>query len=144
MILGIGTDIVNCERFERPLKSYREKFLRKVLTNAEISYAEEKLAPLQSFLGDAAALKHLSLIVGKIFAAKEAFVKALGTGFRNGVRLQDIEVRRTKQGKPYFHVVGHTKHVLDNLSPIGMHSEVHLTLSDDAPYATAYVIICAI
>jgi holo-[acyl-carrier protein] synthase len=144
MIIGIGTDIVDCTRLERPLRMYREKFLQKILTPLEIRHAEDKLAPINTFLGDDASYQHLSLIVGKFFAAKEAFVKALGTGFRDGVRMQDIEVHRDKHGKPFFKIKGHTKHVLDNLSPIGMHSEIHLSLSDEAPYATAYVIISAL
>ncbi len=96
-MINIGIDIVKTTRIERMYKKYGERFLKKVFTNEEIKYSMER----KNFLSHLAAR----------FAAKEAFLKALGTGLSKGISLKEIEVKREK-GAPFLNIYGRAKEIL--------------------------------
>ena len=125
MILGIGTDIVNIGRIEKLIQRFGERFLTRIFTQNEREAASLKSIQKTAYLA-------------KRFAAKEAFSKALGTGFRHGLRFQQIEVVNDKNGKPMIQLYDYAKKILDQKTD---HYEIHLSLSDDIPYAQAFVVI---
>lgn len=122
MIYGIGTDIVYIPRILRILQKYGGKFLNKVYTKKEIEISTK-------YNSQEVRAKYFA----KRFAAKEAFVKALGTGFSQGIIMKDIEIYSNIRGKPYLAI---TKDF------ISKDYKIHLSLSDDQDYATAFVVIC--
>ncbi|AGJ98475.1 Holo-[acyl-carrier-protein] synthase [Wolbachia endosymbiont of Drosophila simulans wNo] len=122
MIYGIGTDIVYIPRILRISQKYGEKFLNKVYTKKEIEISKK-------YNSQEVRAKYFA----KRFAAKEAFVKALGTGFSQGIIMKDIEIYSNIRGKPHLAI---TKDF------ISKDYKIHLSLSDDQDYATAFVVIC--
>ncbi len=126
---GIGTDLVSIERIRRIWARYGMAFARRILAEAEaLELSQLSLAPY----ADPAAF------LAKRFAAKEAAVKALGTGFRaNGLWLKDIAVAHRQSGQPYL-VWSPRAQVLLNQQSI---HESHLSLSDEQAYALAFVIL---
>ncbi len=128
MILGIGTDIAYIPRIERLHKKFGQKFSNKILTTQEIEVITTKSG------------KQLYGHIAKRFAAKEAFVKALGTGFSQNISLHDIEIFNNKMGKPYYIINqklnDYILHTIFNQKFI-----VHLSLSDEYPIALAFAII---
>ena len=92
MIIGTGIDIVNIERIERLLTRWGDLFLRRVFVEGEVSRCQQQARPSECF-----ALR---------FAAKEAFLKAIGLGYREGIRLTDIEVVNDPMGKPSLRLHG--------------------------------------
>jgi len=124
MIIGIGTDIINKDRIEESINKFGDSFINKCFTDFEISESSQKKDKISFF--------------SKRFAAKEAFYKAIGTGFTNGVSWKDVEVHNDEKGKPNLYIKGKSKEILLSLvdNPI-----LHLTLSDDKPFAMATVII---
>ena len=122
MIYGIGTDIVYIPRILRVSQKYGEKFLNKVYTKKEIEISKK-------YNSQEVRAKYFA----KRFAAKEAFVKALGTGFSQGIIMKDIEIYSNIRGKPHLAI---TKDF------ISKDYKIHLSLSDDQDYATAFVVIC--
>ncbi|WP_264720162.1 holo-[acyl-carrier-protein] synthase [Wolbachia endosymbiont (group B) of Eucosma cana] len=122
MIYGIGTDIVYIPRILRISQKYGEKFLNKVYTKKEIEISKK-------YNRQEVRAKYFA----KRFAAKEAFVKALGTGFSQGIIMKDIEIYSNIRGKPHLAI---TKDF------ISKDYKIHLSLSDDQDYATAFVVIC--
>lgn len=122
-ILGIGTDIVEVARIAKLLRDKADEFLPRVFTTAEIAYCRAKANPALHFAGR--------------FAAKEAFMKALGTGWAKGVGFGEIGVLNTEEGKPALDVTGEAKRLLDGLGP----SFLWLSLSHTREYATATVVI---
>lgn len=122
MIYGIGTDIVYIARILRISQKYGEKFLNKVYTKKEIEISKK-------YNSQEVRAKYFA----KRFAAKEAFVKALGTGFSQGIIMKDIEIYSNIRGKPHLAI---TKDF------ISKDYKIHLSLSDDQDYATAFVVIC--
>jgi holo-[acyl-carrier protein] synthase len=131
MILGIGSDLCSIERIERSLARFGERFVRRVFTDAERAKAEGR--PLTR-----------AGTYAKRFAAKEAFSKAVGTGFRRGVFMKDIGVVNLPSGAPTLALAGGAKARLDALVPEGHLPQIHLTMTDDYPFAQAFVIITAI
>jgi holo-[acyl-carrier protein] synthase len=127
MITGLGSDIVQIERVEKSIKKFRNKFLHKIFTISEIEIAKV-------FTSD----KRIYSYYAKRFAAKEAFVKALGVGFRNGIKFTDIEVINDHNRKPSIALHGAAKNYMEQ-----NHSKakIHLSLTDDYPVAMAVVII---
>ncbi len=123
MIYGIGTDIVRVARIQANWERYGQRFATKILTPAELA----------GFAGD----KRPAAFLAKRFAAKEAMVKALGTGFRDGVKLSDIAVVHNAAGKPGLACSGHTRALMETAG-IG---ESHLSLADEQEYAVAFVIL---
>ena len=125
-IFGIGTDIINIKRMQHSLKKHRFSFKNRIFSKKEISYCEGK--------------KNSSAFYAKRFAAKEAFTKALGTGIRKGINLKDIEISNNIYGKPFILLKGNLPNYLKK--KIGSKKyDIHLSLSDDKPWAQATVII---
>ena len=128
IIVGIGSDLCSIERIERSLGRFGERFVRRVFTDAERARAEGR--PLTR-----------AGTYAKRFAAKEAFSKAVGTGFRRGVFMRDIGVVNKASGEPTLQLTGGAKERLDAMIPEGHAAEIHLTMTDDYPFAQAFVII---
>ncbi|MBI1300939.1 MAG: holo-ACP synthase [Alphaproteobacteria bacterium] len=133
MIIGIGTDIVDIHRIKKLLDDHGSRFKERCFTNQEQDYADSKSNELLNISAYA-----------KRFAAKEAAVKALGTGFVKGIKMTDIEVLNADAGQPFLRFHNGAEKVLAGHVPAGMHSKIHLSLSDEPPYAQAYVIIEAL
>jgi len=125
-IFGIGTDIVNIKRIEHLLKKHGFSFKNRIFSKKEISYCEKK--------------KNSSSFYAKRFAAKEAFTKALGTGIRKGVNLKNIEITNNVYGKPLILLKGNLSSYLKKKIKSSKY-DIHLSLSDDKPWAQATVII---
>ena len=125
-IFGIGTDIVNIRRIERSLKKHKFSFKNKIFSKKEISYCEKS--------------KNSGAFYAKRFAAKEAFSKALGTGIRKGVNLKNIEITNNVHGKPSISLKGNLANYLKKKIKCKKY-DIHLSLSDDKPWAQATVII---
>ena len=125
-IFGIGTDIVNIKRIKKILKNNGSRFKNKIFSENEINYCEKKRDPAPFY--------------AKRFAAKEAFTKALGTGFRKGITFKNISVINDKNGKPSIKLSGKVKRYLKKKIKSNKYS-IHLSLSDDRPWAQATVII---
>ena len=124
MIYGIGTDIVRIKRIEELYNNYREKFVEKILTNLEI----------EKFNSFAVKRRKISYLA-KRFAAKEAFVKALGTGFRGEINFNNIGVLNNKLGKPKMLLSKKIKDIIPN------NIKIHTSLSDEVDLVVAFVII---
>lgn len=123
MIFGIGTDIVRIPRMADNLTRYGERFAARILTGAEMAAFQNSTQQPQ--------------FLAKRFAAKEAAAKALGTGFRDGLRLRDIGVHNNALGKPVLEFSERAQQSLKNQG-IG---HAHLSLSDESEYAIAYVVL---
>ncbi|MFN4240427.1 MAG: holo-ACP synthase [Erythrobacter cryptus] len=131
MIIGLGSDLCNIERIARSLERYGERFERRVFTPVEIAKARRRPFTIAG-------------TYAKRFAAKEAFSKAVGTGFRRGVFMKDIGVINAPSGAPTLALTGGAAKRLEELTPKGHEARIHLTLTDDHPWAQAFVIIEAI
>jgi holo-[acyl-carrier protein] synthase len=130
MIIGLGNDIVDIRRIEKTLERYGERFIQRVFTTVEQAKSEKRAARAASY--------------AKRFAAKEACSKALGTGFRRGVFWRDMGVINEPSGRPTLILANGAKTQLDRITPAGCRALIHLTLTDDFPYAQAIVIISAV
>ena len=124
VIAGIGTDMIEVERI-RKFVSHESGRLDSVYTPAEIAYCSAKRFPEQHFAAR--------------FAAKEAFMKAMGTGWRDGIRFADIEIVHDELGKPALNVSGKAREVLEKM--VGSSYTVHVSMSHLKQFATATVII---
>jgi holo-[acyl-carrier protein] synthase len=131
VILGIGSDLCNIERIQASLDRFGDRFVRRVFTEIERAKAESRPFTRAG-------------TYAKRFAAKEAFSKAVGTGFKRGVFMRDIGVVNRESGAPTLALTGGAKERLDALTPVGHRAEVHLTITDDHPFAQAFVIIAAV
>ncbi|MFL6859989.1 MAG: holo-ACP synthase [Sphingomicrobium sp.] len=130
MIVGIGSDLCNIERIQHSLERWGDKFLNRVFTDIERAKAAKRPFTVAGTLA-------------KRFAAKEAFAKAVGTGFKRGVHMKDIGVVNLPSGKPTLQLTGGAKARLDALAPEGHAIDIHLTMTDDHPWAQAFVILTA-
>jgi len=130
MIIGIGSDLCNIERIQSSLDRFGERFTNRVFTDVERARAEKRPFTRAG-------------TYAKRFAAKEAFSKAVGTGFKRGVFMRDIGVVNKASGQPTLHLTGGAKQRLDDMTPAGHAAEVHLTMTDDHPFALAFVVITA-
>ncbi|OYX45178.1 holo-ACP synthase [Altererythrobacter fulvus] len=128
MIIGMGSDLCNIERIQNSLDRWGERFELRVFT--EIERAKAARRP-HTRAGTFA----------KRFAAKEAFSKAVGTGFKQGVFMKDIGVVNARSGAPTLELQGGALVRLQELTPEGHAAIVHLTLTDDHPWAQAFVVI---
>ena len=128
MIVGIGSDLCNIERIEKSLARWSDRFLHRVFTETERAKAASRPHTTAGTLA-------------KRFAAKEAFSKAVGTGFKRGVFMKDIGVVNLPSGQPTLALTGGAKLRLDALVPAGHRAHIHLTMTDDHPFAMAVVII---
>ena len=131
MIIGIGNDLCNIERIEQTLERFGERFENRVFTETEIALARRRRRTAETY--------------AKRFAAKEACAKALGTGVpRRGVHWKDLGVVNLPTGKPTLALTGGAAQRLEALTPVGHEAVIHLTITDDHPWAEAQVIIEAI
>ena len=128
MIVAIGSDLCNIERIRNSLERFGERFERRVFTDVERAKAGRR-----PFTRDGTYAKR--------FAAKEAFAKAVGTGFKAGVFMKDIGVVNAPSGAPTLALTGGAADRLAALIPPGHEAVVHLTLTDDHPWAQAFVVI---
>ena len=131
MILGIGNDLTNISRIEATLARFGERFLDRIFTPVERAKAERRKSVAQVY----------AATLAKRFAAKEACSKALGTGFRRGIFWRDIGVVNAPSGQPTILLAGGAAERLAAMTPPGHVAKVHLTMTDDYPWADAMVII---
>jgi holo-[acyl-carrier protein] synthase len=130
MIIGLGNDMVDIRRIEKTLESYGDRFIDRIFTPIERAKSERRANRAASY--------------AKRFAAKEACSKALGTGFHAGVFWRDMGVVNDSLGKPTMHLTGGAADRLAQITPPGKKAVIHVTITDDHPYAQAIVIIEAI
>lgn len=130
MIIGIGSDLCNIERIAKSLDRWGDKFLARCFTDVERAKAQRRPFTTAGTLA-------------KRFAAKEAFSKAVGTGFKRGVFMKDIGIVNAPSGQPTIIATGGAKARLDALAPDGHQIDIHLTMTDDHPWAQAFVILTA-
>ena len=130
MIIGLGSDLCDIRRIQNSLDRFGTRFTQRLFTDIERERSERK--------PDAAAS------YAKRFAAKEACSKALGTGFRRGVFWRDMGVVNLRSGQPTLALTGGAAERLIQMLPDGMRGVIHLTMTDDHPYAQAFVIIEAL
>jgi holo-[acyl-carrier protein] synthase len=128
VILAIGSDLCNIERIQNSLNRFGDRFEQRVFTEVERAKAARRPFTKAGTLA-------------KRFAAKEAFSKAVGTGFRAGVFMKDIGVVNMRSGAPTLALTGGAAARLASLTPPGHEAVVHLTLTDDHPWAQAFVVI---
>jgi len=131
MIIGVGNDLCNIERVEKTLARFGERFENRVFTETEITLARRRRRTAETY--------------AKRFAAKEACAKALGTGVpRRGVHWKHLGVVNLPSGKPTFDLTGGAALRLAAMMPEGHKAFIHLTITDDYPWAEAHVIIEAL
>lgn len=131
MIIGIGQDICDIRRIERSIAEFGERFTARVFTDAERRTADRRMQRAATY--------------AKRFAAKEACAKALGTGVpRRGVHWRHMGVVNLPTGKPTLVLTGGAAERLAAMTPPGLTSVIHLTITDEYPYAQAQVIIEAL
>lgn len=131
MIIGLGSDLCNIERIQRSLDRFGTRFEQRTFT--EVERAKAATRP-----------HNYAATLAKRFAAKEAYSKAVGTGFKRGVFLKDIGVVNSPSGAPTLALTGGARERLDAITPAGHVAKVHLTLTDDHPWAFALVMIEAV
>jgi holo-[acyl-carrier protein] synthase len=127
VILGVGTDLCNIERIEGTLTRFGDRFRTRVFTETELRKARSRPC-------EAATL-------AKRWAAKEACSKALGTGLRMGIAWRDMAVSNLRTGQPVMRVTGWAAERLASMTPEGHEALIHVTLTDDYPWAQAFVVI---
>lgn len=125
-IIGIGTDIVECLRIAQMIEQHAEQFLQRVYTPHEIEYCSSRKAATQHYAGR--------------WAAKEAVLKAMGTGWARGIRWQDIEIHNQLGGKPLIRLGGVAR---DICAQLGV-TEMHISISHCRSHATAYALATGI
>jgi holo-[acyl-carrier protein] synthase len=131
VLIGLGSDLCNIERIQASLDRFGDRFLHRVFTETERKKAARRPFTMAGTLA-------------KRFAAKEAFSKAVGTGFKAGVFMKDIGVVNLPSGAPTLQLTGGALRRLDVLTPPGHAVTVHLTMTDDHPWAQAFVILEAL
>lgn len=127
MILGIGTDLANIDRIAGTLDRFGDRFKTRVFTETEQRRAESRA--------------HAAATYAKRWAAKEACSKALGTGLRMGIAWRDMAVSNLPTGQPVMAVTGWAAQRLAEMTPEGHDAIIHVTLTDDHPWAQAFVVI---
>jgi holo-[acyl-carrier protein] synthase len=130
MIVGLGNDMVDIRRIEKTIETYGERFLDRIFTDVERRKSDGRATRAASY--------------AKRFAAKEACSKALGTGFRRGVYWKDMGVVNEPSGRPTMVLTGGAKKQLERITPKGWKARILVSITDDHPYAQAFVIIEAI
>jgi holo-[acyl-carrier protein] synthase len=128
--LGLGSDLSDIRRIQESLERFGDRFKQRVFTELERTRSDRKVDAAASY--------------AKRFAAKEACAKALGTGMRRGVFWRDMGVINMRSGQPTMALTGGAAERLKEMTPPGMKAVIHLTLTDDHPYAQAFVIIEAL
>ena len=123
-ILGNGVDIIENRRIKKSITN--RKFVTRIYSKSEIN--------------DSKKVKNKDAFFAKRFAAKEAFVKAIGTGFRSGINFNDISVKRIKLGKPKIHLTKKIKKIIKDKFRLS-NFKIFLSLSDEKKHSIAYVVI---
>ena len=129
MILGIGTDLANIDRISATLERFGDRFRNRVFTSTELAKAARR--------------KDEAGTLAKRWAAKEACSKALGTGLAMGISWRDMAVGNLPSGQPVMHLTGWAAERLAAMTPPGFVATVHVSLTDDHPWAQAFVVIDA-
>ena len=127
MIVGIGTDLANIDRIQGVLSRHGDRFKNRVFTKTEQAKASRRKDEAGTY--------------AKRWAAKEACSKALGTGLRMGIAWREMSVSNLSSGQPVMQVTGSAKTRLDEITPAGYEAILHVSLTDDYPWAQAYVVI---
>jgi len=127
MILSIGTDLANIDRIKAVLDRHGDRFRNRVFTEREQAKAGRRLDEAGTY--------------AKRWAAKEACSKALGTGLRMGIAWRDMAVSNLSTGQPVMTLTGWAAQRLADMTPDGHQAIVHVTLTDDHPWAQAFVVI---
>ena len=127
MILGIGTDLANIDRIAAVLARHPDRFRTRVFTETEQRKAEGRADTVGTY--------------AKRWAAKEACSKALGTGLRMGIAWKDMAVSNLHTGQPTMRLTGWAADRLAQMTPPGHSAYIHVTLTDDHPWAQAFVLI---
>ena len=130
MIIGLGSDLADIRRIEDTLTRFGARFTQRIFTETERVRSERKADRAASY--------------AKRFAAKEACAKALGTGLRAGVFWRDMGVVNLRSGAPTLALTGGAAKRLAAITPAGFEARIHLSLTDDHPYAQAFVVIEAL
>ncbi len=130
MILGIGTDLANIERIAAVLARHGDRFRNRVFTETELAKAARR--------------RDEAGTLAKRWAAKEACSKALGTGLAMGISWRDMAVRNLPSGQPSMTLTGWAAERLAAMTPPGHSAHIHVTLTDDHPWAQAFVVIEAL
>ena len=134
MIIGIGTDLADITRIAGTLERFGDRFIQRWFTEIEQAKAQRRAKNKEAWAGTFA----------KRWAAKEACSKALGTGLRMGVAWREMGVVNLPTGQPTLQLSGGAAERLDKLIPPGMQPRIHLTMTDDHPYAQAFVVTEAV
>jgi len=129
LIIGVGTDICDARRIAAALKKFNDRFRARIFTEAEVALAGSR--------------SDESLFFAKRFAAKEAVYKALSTAPVAGFGWHDAEILSAAGGAPVLTLSGPCKRALEAVTPDGYKASVNLSLSDEPPYAVAFVVISA-
>ena len=127
MIIGVGTDIANIDRISGVLDRHGDRFRNRVFTDVEQLKAELRMDMAGTY--------------AKRWAAKEACSKALGTGLRMGIRWKDMAVSNLSSGQPVMTLTGWAKKRLAEITPVGHSAIIHISITDDHPWAQAFVVI---
>jgi len=127
MIIGLGNDMIDIRRIENSIERFGDRFINRIFTPIEQQKSDRRTARAASY--------------AKRFAAKEACAKALGTGFRKKVFWRDLGVVNEPSGRPTMVLTGGAARQLAAITPTGYDSVIHLTITDDFPWAQAVVII---
>lgn len=130
MILGIGTDLANIDRIQKTIDRFGQRFKDRVFTPIEQNKAEKR--------------KDIAGTYAKRWAAKEACSKALGTGLAMGISWKDMSVSNLETGQPIMKLTGWAAKKMSDMTPEGYEAIVHVTLTDDHPWAQAFVVIEAL
>ncbi|HSF94708.1 MAG TPA: holo-ACP synthase [Thermohalobaculum sp.] len=130
MIIGIGSDLADIRRIGRTIERFGDRFIQRCFTEIEQAKSERRRERVASY--------------AKRWAAKEACSKALGTGLRMGVAWREMGVVNLRSGQPTMHVTGGALVRLNGLMPPGLHPRIHVTITDDHPWAQAFVVIEAV
>ena len=129
MIFGIGTDILDVSRLEKAVKKFDKKFISRIYGQQEIDIMNTKF-------------KNSNLYLGKRFAAKEAFWKAISPDRGDGIAFKEIETLNYQNGKPYFYFSGKTEMYIKNKEQqLNSKFKFDISLSDELPYVIAFVLI---
>jgi holo-[acyl-carrier protein] synthase len=130
LIIGIGSDLIDIRRIEKTIERHGERFLNRIFTDLERKKSDRRVARAASY--------------AKRFAAKEACAKALGTGLSQGVFWRDMGVVNLPTGQPTIELAGGAAERLQRLLPPNHTAQIHLTITDEYPTASAFVIISAV